>query len=73
MNSFPFPKQIQETQKLIMSVLDVQPRVGGVGGGKSNDEIAAELAESILEKLMSKLDIDNARPEMFEVGRKSGF
>ncbi len=38
----------------------------------SNDDICYELAASILEKLMDKLDLDNAKAEMFdpdEMGR----
>ena len=40
--------------------------MGGGSGGKSNDEIVYELSESILEKIIEKLDIDEAKPEMFE-------
>ena len=36
------------------------------GGGKSNDEIAYELADSILSKLPDKLDIDTAPQALFE-------
>ena len=45
----------------------MQPRLSSGGGAKSSDEIVYELAESILGKLMDKLDIDNAKAEMFEV------
>lgn len=65
--------QIQETNKLVTSVLDVQPRVGSGGTGKSNDEIVAEIAQSISEKIMDKLDIENAKPEMFEVNTLYGL
>lgn len=51
---------------MITTILDVQPRVSSGGGGKSNDEIAYELADSILSKLPDKLDIDTAKPELFE-------
>ena len=44
----------------------MQPRLGGGSGGKSNDEIVYELSESILEKIIEKLDIDEAKQEMFE-------
>ena len=52
---------------MVHTILEVQPRLGGGGGGKSNDDIVYELAESILEKIMAKLDIDNAKQEMFDV------
>ena len=49
------------------TVLDVQPRMASSGGGKTNDEIVFELADSILGKIPEKMDIDKAVPEMFEV------
>lgn len=52
------------------AVLDVQPRLGGGGGGKSNDDIAYELAENILGKLRDKLNLDDALKEMFEPDAK---
>ena len=59
--------QTQETHALITTVLDVQPRLASTGGGKTNDEIVYELAESILNKIPEKLDIEKAVPELFEV------
>ena len=59
--------QVQETTGLVNTILDMQPRMGGGGGGKSSDDIVFELADSILEKLMDKLDIDEARQDLFEV------
>ena len=58
--------QTQETHNLIFTILDVQPRVSSGKGAKSNDEIVSELADSILEKLIDKLDIELANQEMFE-------
>ena len=59
--------QMSETTKLINTILEVQPRMSGGGGGKSNDEIADELATNIQGKLMDKLDIEQASSEMFQV------
>ena len=50
-----------------MTVLDVQPRMVGSGGGKTSDEIVYELAENILGKLRDSLDMDNANKALFEV------
>jgi hypothetical protein len=36
---------------LINTILEVQPRSSARGGGKSNDEIVHELADSILSKI----------------------
>jgi len=63
--TFLFAKS-QETLYLINTILDVQPRVSSGGGGKSNDEIVFELADSILSKLPDKLDIDTAPQALFE-------
>lgn len=47
--------------------------MGGGGGGKTNDDIVFELAESILSKIPEKLDIDEAWQEMFKVMHFSSF
>lgn len=62
--------QAQETNMLITTILDVQPRMASTGGGKTNDEIVAELAENILGKLPEKLDPDNGLPVLFEPNEK---
>jgi dynein heavy chain len=58
--------QIQETTAIVNTILDVQPRLSSGSSGKSNDEIVYELADSILSKLLDKLDIEQANPLMFE-------
>ena len=64
--------QMQETLAIVTTILDVQPRMSSGGTGKSNDDIVYELADSILGKLMDKLDIDQANQEMFEVSQLVG-
>ncbi|XP_028414460.1 dynein heavy chain 6, axonemal-like [Dendronephthya gigantea] len=59
--------QSQETQTLITTVLDVQPRLVSSGGGKTSDEIVYELAENILGKIPDKLDMDKANKALFEL------
>lgn len=63
--------QTQETNTLVTTILEVQPRQSGGGAGKSNDEIVFELAENILGKLVNKIDIEEASKDMFEVGLKA--
>ncbi|KAJ3183889.1 Dynein heavy chain 6, axonemal [Geranomyces variabilis] len=41
--------QIQETRRLLRSILEVQPRMVTAGGGKSSEEIVTTLATTILE------------------------
>ncbi len=43
------------------------------GGGKSSDDIVFELADSILGKVMEKLDLENGKADMFEVCRSRNF
>ncbi|PVD36438.1 hypothetical protein C0Q70_03422 [Pomacea canaliculata] len=62
--------QTQETNTLVTTILEVQPRQSGGGTGKSNDEIVFELAENILGKLVNKIDIEEASKDMFEPDSK---
>ena len=48
----------------------MQPRQTGGGTGKSSDTIVYEMAAGILERVVDKLDIDEARADMFEVSGK---
>lgn len=50
-----------------MTILEMQPRQTGGGTGKSSDTIVYEMAAGILERVIDKLDIDEARADMFEV------
>ena len=59
--------QTQETHNLVSTILEVQPRMASSGGGKTNDEIVYDLAESILQKIPEKLDLDKALESLFEV------
>ncbi|KAL6467190.1 hypothetical protein MHYP_G00249940 [Metynnis hypsauchen] len=57
--------QRQETLTVINTILEVQPRSTAAGGGKSNDEVVHELADSILAKIPEKLDMDSAAESLF--------
>ncbi|KAM6471116.1 dynein axonemal heavy chain 6 [Liasis olivaceus] len=57
--------QRKETNTLITTILDVQPRSTTQGSGKSNDEIVQELASSILAKIPEKLDMELAAEALF--------
>ena len=60
----------QESNYLVNTIIDIQPRVSSAGAGKSNDEIVYELAEAILAKLPEKLDIEKAPRSLFEPDSK---
>jgi len=62
--------QRQETLALVLTILDMQPRQTGGGTGKSSDTIVYEMAAGILEKVIDKLDIDEAKADMFEVSKE---
>ncbi|KAG8130387.1 hypothetical protein E2320_017072 [Naja naja] len=57
--------QRKETNTVITTILDVQPRTTAQGSGKSNDEIVHELASSILAKIPDKMDMDLAAEILF--------
>lgn len=61
---------MQETNTLIGTILEVQPSSGGGSGGKSNDDIVYEAADSILSKVIEKLDVDEAKQDMFDLDDK---
>ena len=52
-----FDKQRQETQSLITTILEVQPRVAGGAELETSDKIVDELASSILDKV-HKIEFD---------------
>ncbi|KXS09529.1 hypothetical protein M427DRAFT_128896 [Gonapodya prolifera JEL478] len=50
--------QVQESRRLVRTVLDVQPRIGVAGGGKSPEQIVTDLTSSILEEWPSPLVLE---------------
>lgn len=60
--------QTKETQAVILTILNVQPREAGDGGGRTTDDIAYDLAESIQERIINKIDPDKALPLLIQVG-----
>jgi dynein heavy chain len=52
--------QLQESRRLVKSILDVQPRMSSSGAGQSPEEVVTSIATSILETLPVPLIIDIA-------------
>ncbi|KAJ3347122.1 Dynein heavy chain 6, axonemal [Entophlyctis luteolus] len=50
--------QMQESRRIVRTVLDVQPRLVSSGGGKTSEDVVTEIATSILENLPELLYID---------------
>ncbi|VEL28022.1 unnamed protein product [Protopolystoma xenopodis] len=55
-----------EAQSLLSTILEVQPRTGSTGVGKTNDEIVFEMADNILSRLMESIDLEEAKPDLFD-------
>ncbi|GFS25719.1 dynein heavy chain 6, axonemal [Elysia marginata] len=62
--------QMTETNALIGTVLEVQPRQSTDDSGLSNDDIAFDIAEGVLGRVDDQLDIDLADRSMFELDSK---
>lgn len=61
--------QLQETCRLVDSVLSIQPRVsssGSNGGGNSTDSLVAALCAETLEQLPPDLDLSEAAAGLFD-------
>ncbi|XP_047115990.1 dynein axonemal heavy chain 6 [Schistocerca piceifrons] len=56
--------QVKETQTVILTILDVQPRESSGAEGKSSDEIIFELADAIRGQIRKKLDPDEIHPSL---------
>uniref|UniRef100_A0A8C8Z9L8 Dynein axonemal heavy chain 6 n=1 Tax=Prolemur simus TaxID=1328070 RepID=A0A8C8Z9L8_PROSS len=57
--------QYKETNTLINTILEVQPRSSSGGEGKSNDEIVQELVASIQARVPEKLEMEGASESLF--------
>ncbi|VDO49605.1 unnamed protein product, partial [Schistosoma margrebowiei] len=62
--------QLQETNNLLSVILNVQPRTNTMSTGKTNDDMVYEQADSILKKLPEKINIEDARPDLFDTDNK---
>ncbi|CAH8627144.1 unnamed protein product [Schistosoma bovis] len=62
--------ELQETNNLLSVILNVQPRTNTMSTGKTNDDMVYEQADSILKKLPEKINIEDARPDLFDTDSK---
>jgi len=56
---------MQETEKMISTILSLQPRDSGAGGGETPDQMVTRVAISMEETLPDILDRDDAGPDTF--------
>ncbi|KAL7297685.1 hypothetical protein TKK_0009351 [Trichogramma kaykai] len=55
--------QLKESKTMMNTIMEVQPKVGSGGEGKSSADIAYELADLIMSKIAVKIDIDTCHPK----------
>ncbi|XP_066588945.1 dynein axonemal heavy chain 6 [Prorops nasuta] len=55
--------QLKETQLVLNTIMEVQPKESTSKGEKSSSEIAYEMAEMIMERICIKIDIDTCHPD----------
>jgi dynein heavy chain, axonemal len=60
--------QLQETGRILETVLSIQPRLSSGGSGKSSEEIVDELANEIAEALPQVLRREEAGPTTLQLG-----
>lgn len=62
--------QAQESEKIVQTVLSIQPRMTSGSGGKSQDDIVSELAIELEGQLPPLLDRANAKKDLFKANEK---
>ena len=62
--------QLQESERIVRTVLNIQPRVSTAAGGKSPDELIMEKCAEIQEQLPELLNIKEGKKEMFKTDGK---
>jgi dynein heavy chain len=62
--------QQQESEKMIFIILNVQPRISVIAGGKSSDDIVYELSEELEANLPLILDKEDHAKDIFKPNNK---
>jgi dynein heavy chain len=57
--------QLQESNKFLNSILEIQPRIASGGNAKSSDEIVKEVCKNLIVQVPAKLDISTGHPDLF--------
>jgi dynein heavy chain len=58
--------QNQESQKILDTILSIQPRIGGSSGGKTPDEIVLERTKFLKKNLPPLIDKNEGKKDMFK-------
>lgn len=59
--------QIKETQSVIVTIMESQPRTSGGTEGKSSDDIVYELADMVIGSIIERIKTDDANLHLFKV------
>ncbi|KAK9882719.1 hypothetical protein WA026_022770 [Henosepilachna vigintioctopunctata] len=65
--------QKKETEAVILTILDSMPRTAAVGTGKSSDDIVFDLAESIIQQILTKIETEEINPYLMKKDEKDRF
>ncbi|XP_017780151.1 PREDICTED: dynein heavy chain 6, axonemal [Nicrophorus vespilloides] len=65
--------QVKETQSLINTIMESQPRTSGGGEEISTDDVVYELAETVITTILPKIKMDDANAKMFVRDDKGRF
>lgn len=57
--------QTKESTQMLETIISLQPRTGGGGGGKTSDEVVGEVADDLVTRLPKPLNIKNAGAATF--------
>ncbi|KAJ9472161.1 Dynein-1-beta heavy chain [Diplonema papillatum] len=60
-------REKNESQRMILTLVDVQPRAGSGGGGRSADDMALEIAQDFLDRLPQTIDKSAASDETYNI------
>ncbi|CAE7357297.1 DNAH6 [Symbiodinium natans] len=63
----------QESEKVLNTVLSIQPREAGGGGGKSSEEIVLEISADQESRLPERLHTENAHADSFAMSEETGL
>ena len=61
--------QAQESDKVVNTILSIQPRLSSGTGGKTPDEIVMEIAIDLKKQLPTKLDRANGKKDLFKADK----
>lgn len=59
--------QLKETKTVLNTIMEVQPRIATASGGMSESEIAYELADMVMNRIILSIDASECNPNHLKV------